>query len=38
LSWALAVLVVVPVAVLAGSARAGPARAGPARDAHVSRE
>jgi FSR family fosmidomycin resistance protein-like MFS transporter len=32
LSWALAVLVVVPVAVLAGSARAGPVR-----DAHVSR-
>ncbi len=38
LSWALAVLVVVPVAVLAGSARAGSARVGPARDARVSRE
>ena len=33
LSWALASLVVVPVAVLAGSTRAGPVR-----DAHVSRE
>jgi MFS transporter, FSR family, fosmidomycin resistance protein len=38
LSWALAFLVVVPVAVLAGSGRAGSAKAGPARDADVSRE
>jgi MFS transporter, FSR family, fosmidomycin resistance protein len=38
LSWALAFLVVVPVAVLAGSGRAGSAKAGPARDVHVSRE
>jgi MFS transporter, FSR family, fosmidomycin resistance protein len=37
LSWALAVLVVVPVAVLAGSL-CWPGRAGPVRDARVSRE
>jgi MFS transporter, FSR family, fosmidomycin resistance protein len=38
LSWALAVLVVVPVVVLAGS-QCWPGRgAGPVRDAHVSRE